>query len=237
MPIDKYLEKIQGARSFHKFVNPVPYEFIENPENYVILEGRSHKTFSYPNLLVSMERSHYNLTWLETLKILHQEDSVMLNLRQYIDFLNILKSGTAYDANGDRIFEEKVVEILNNIYAVRDPWRAEWLNNKFTIRGETTTIDYYKFNSDDQPIIMPDKLDQDTLMEDKQIDLDEWLSDANTQGLPRKDIARGNVYFWYLREGGATWFNANSGAIDLILHGSPSFLATWLGVRPAKLIK
>ena len=33
---------------------------ITNPQNYLILEGRTHEKYSYPDMLVAKERSHFD---------------------------------------------------------------------------------------------------------------------------------------------------------------------------------
>ena len=42
-----------------------PARNINDPENYLILEERKHGTYEYPDLLVSMERTHKNKNWSE----------------------------------------------------------------------------------------------------------------------------------------------------------------------------
>src|SRR3990167_8644695 len=118
MPIDKYLEKLEGSRVSKKILNPLPIFSIENTRRYIILEGKLHETYSYPDLLVSMGKSH---------QALYEEDSFMLNLRQYVDFLKLLKNGKAFDENGNLI-EPKILElILDDIFEKRDPLRGEWI--------------------------------------------------------------------------------------------------------------
>src|SRR3989344_2629032 len=76
---------------------PSPARNINDPQNYLILEGRSHGKYSYPDLLVSTERIHQNKDMAQTWESLRKEDSFMLTIRQYVDFLNMIRVGEAYN--------------------------------------------------------------------------------------------------------------------------------------------
>src|SRR3989338_7909215 len=104
---------------------------IRNAENYVILPGKAHGSYSYPNLVVAVEKTYLNSNWNQTHEALHRENAFMLSIRQYIDFLQMLKSGTVYNGRGTKLASGKVDEILDEILTKRKPWGGEWLDAYF----------------------------------------------------------------------------------------------------------
>src|SRR3989344_3237898 len=130
---------------------------LSNPEDYILLPGKTHEDYSYNDLLVSMYRLGMtteveevanqlgyklsnsakenngrdyigNINWGQALKLnLHLGGST-LNPRQSADFLLLLKSGNAIDGTGNKISSSKLDEILDEIMSVRDPYRAEWFD-------------------------------------------------------------------------------------------------------------
>ena len=76
---------------------PLPAQGVSDPERDIILPGKTHGTYSYPDLLVGMERAHLGTNWGEAHAALHQEGAFMLTVRQYVDFLGLLKSGNVYN--------------------------------------------------------------------------------------------------------------------------------------------
>ena len=90
MPIDDYLGKIEGIRSSNRVFRKHTNLSDNDLEDYIILESKSHDSHSYPDLLVSKKRSHLSLHWFDAHKALNQENSFMLNLRQFVDYLGRL---------------------------------------------------------------------------------------------------------------------------------------------------
>src|SRR3989338_2319580 len=68
-----------------------------NLSEYLILDGRTYGTYSYPDLLVEKERSKLEKNWNQTQTELHNEGSYMSTIRQFVDLLSMLKSGKVYD--------------------------------------------------------------------------------------------------------------------------------------------
>ncbi|MBS3083085.1 hypothetical protein J4454_04040, partial [Candidatus Pacearchaeota archaeon] len=68
--------------------------------NYLILEGRAHGSYEYPDTLIAKKRSMQSKKWQEAQDALKAEGKFMPTIRQYADFLNLLKSGNAYDGKG-----------------------------------------------------------------------------------------------------------------------------------------
>jgi hypothetical protein len=145
----------------------IPVEF--TPEDFVLLQGRSHGNYSYPNLFVNMYRLGLNksvetaaknlrysiantakekngrdyigdINWEQGLKLNLSLGGRTLSPRQYVDFLGLLKSGNAVDGNGTKIPKKKLTEVFNEIVQVREPWRAEWLDADFKYLNEKLLI-------------------------------------------------------------------------------------------------
>ena len=174
-------------------------------------------------------------------KILRKNDEYMLTPRQFVDFLALLKSGNASDENGNAVNPAQLEAILDEITEVKDPWRAEHLDAKFDSSGlirKTFRITYHKIKSDGTIEEVTEPL-EDCLMSDKEpgIDLDDWLKNANNQGLPKPDAKKGDLWYWYPRNGAVARFRANSDRANLNCNRNPTNTNDALGVRPAKLYK
>ena len=253
MKLDKYLGKpIEG--SFEKYLeanknseNQKPEtkekpatKNIQNGNEYLILPGRKHENYEYPDLLVARKRTHQGESWNQAHDSLKQENSLMLTTRQFVDFLNMLKSGRAYDGNGKLTDKSKLDEILDEIITVRKPERAERLDAKFSSQGiirKQFYITYYKIDNG-RLVETTEELHQDTLMDDKSpgIDLDYLINvDATHQGLPPKNIAQGKLHYWHPRNGAVAWFWAYSGRAGLFCFRGPGNSFSSLGVRAAKI--
>ncbi len=204
---------------------------ISAPESYILLEGKAHGSYSYPDILVSMDKFLPNLNWQQAHEALQKENSLMLAPRQYVDFLNLLKSGNAYDGNGNKIDSSRLSAMLEDITAVRDPWRAEWLDAKFG----NDAITYHKINPDGSSKQVTEPLEE-CLTQDRTpgIDLDDWIKRANNQGLPPENVKEGSLYYWYPRNGCVAGFDAYSGWAYFGCNGDPLSSGAALRVRRAK---
>ncbi len=207
---------------------------IPNPENYILLEGRRHNTYQYPNMLVSMERSHLNEIWNQATASLHNQREYMLTLRQFADLLHLLKTGNAYDGANKSLGKKKQENLLEEITAKRAPWRAEWLDHFYLKKGSDLYVKYHEMQPDGSCIRTEAPL-EDCLMEDKQIDIFDWLARANSQGLPPKNVRSGALHYRYPRENAVAWFWAVADGADLNCDGGPRFSSAGLGVRAAKI--
>ena len=211
---------------------------VEDPKNWIILP-RNDKVgnSSYPSLLVSIKREYSDKTWEECQKLLHENNEFMLTIRQFVDFLNLLKSEEVFYADGEIVSKSVAVKILNEIMKVKSPWRAEWLDAKFVDRKGKLCIDYHKINDNGDIIEIIEPL-QDCLMDNKLpgISLDSWLEEATDQGLPLKNIGNGNLYYWKPIITAVSRFLANSDRVSMNCNrdsGSDSKQ----GVRRAKIMK
>ena len=248
---------------------------INNPKSYLILPGKQHGDYSYPDLLVQTTRLGYdpeveniakklnltlsdtgtenngsgfigNINWSTALKLNLSLDSFTLNPRQYLDFLALLKFGNAFYADGKKADKDVLDNILDEIITKRNPYRAEWLDADFkVIKGKglfgskSLFINYnHKLVGND---LAPEKSEllEECLMEDKTpgIDLDNLLINSTKQGLPKKNISSGSLYYWYPRSdnNSVAMFNADSDRTWLYCDGYPSSSDGGLGVRRAKI--
>ncbi|MBI2672996.1 hypothetical protein HYX19_01940, partial [Candidatus Woesearchaeota archaeon] len=101
---------------------PIPGN-IRNLEDYIFMPQHG--------LYVAKERSHFNENWYDAHKALHQERARMLTLREFADFLILLRNGN-----------DEFQKIYKDITEVRKPWRAEWLDADFKVVINTLHINY-----------------------------------------------------------------------------------------------
>ncbi|MEK6974320.1 MAG: hypothetical protein AABW41_03750, partial [Nanoarchaeota archaeon] len=66
------------------------------------------------------------------------------------------------------------------------------------------------------------------------IDLEEWINNSTTQGFPRKDSLRGDLYYYAPVNGRVAWFGADSDGAWLYCCGDPGVTGAGLGVRGAR---
>jgi len=214
---------------------------VANPNSYIILPGKTHGSYSYPDLLVPTSRTHLNENWDQCSEGVVQEGSLMLTPRQHVDFISHLKAGRVYDATGSRIDSGKITAILDDILTVRSPYRAEWLDAKFSKGGvlvirKTWSIAYHRIKSDGTLEKVTESL-QECLRDNKTpgIDLDYFLGHATPQGLPPKNNPSGSLYYWHPRDGAVAGFFASSVRARLDCDWNPAFSYSGLGVRSAKI--
>ncbi|MDP1695976.1 MAG: hypothetical protein Q8L29_03620 [archaeon] len=213
-----------------------------DPQNYIILPGATHGKYNYPDTLVSMERRHFNKDWISAHAALYSDDEYMLTIRQFADFLALLKTGKAFDGAGSQVDPQRIEGILDEILTVRNPWRSEWLDAKFENKGgilglgSKLHINYdHRFLSGVNSGLSHQYSEEvDCLMTDKQIDISDWLNNANEHGLPTKNTSGGQIYYYYPRNGRVAWFLAYSGWAYLDCDRDPTYSDTSLGVRPAR---
>jgi len=203
---------------------------------FIILEGRAHGSYSYPDLLVSMGKYLFNKNSYEQYEALHKKNSFMLHPRMFVDFLSLISSGKSYNGNGKKVSSEKLNFVLGEIINARDPWRTENLDAYFEVKNRAMNIMYYKLNADGKFEKVIEPL-QDCLMEDKCINLQDYIKNANEQGFPNKNIKEGDLFYGRPRLDCVAWFIANCGRADLYCIRNPSGSNSSLGVRFAKIFQ
>ena|SRR3989344_1346729 len=219
---------------------------IPNREQYIILPTKNHGKYSYPDMLVAMDLTHLGKTWYDTHKLLAAEGDKMLTIRQFVDFVNLIKTGRAFNGAGRPVDKRRLDTILDNITAVRDPYRAEWLDadfkvldKKFGLFGGKVAMNYG--HTMVNGVLTPTKRDEvleGYLAEDKKpgIDMNDWLARATYQGLPPADVKNGNLWYWQPGKdnNSVARFGASSGWAYLSCDRNPTNSNSSLGVRAAR---
>jgi len=193
---------------------------------YIRLESKIHGIHTYPDMLVSMGTKYGDKNWSGAHEALKNEDSFMLNIRSFVDFLDLVKSGEAYDGKGGKIDSKVLENVYDEIVTKRSPWRSEWLDAKF----EGGELIYHLDGKEIKEIL------EGCLMKDKKIDLDSWIKNANDQGLPKKGVKDGSLNYWKPVDGKVAGFWASSGGV-FYCDGDPQFSYSVLRVRPAKIFR
>lgn len=201
---------------------------IEQRTNSNYLEG-----FIYVpsiGLYAAKEKSLHNLNWYDAHKALHEQDLQMLTIKQFVEFIKYLKQ------NKRNIQESE--SILDEILTTRNPWRSEWLDAKFEDKNNQSYINYNHrtINGELQPQVI-EPLEQ-CLMKDKipGINLEYWLNNATSQGLPPKNNPKGDLHYWCPINEYVARFGADSDGAVLYCFRLPQYSYSALGVRAAKKI-
>ena len=200
----------------------IPKEIKQN--EYILLDEST-------GLLISINKFYHNQNWNQMHELLQKEKNYMPNLNDIITLTNLLLENKARYADGSKISDSKQKEILNEMYEVRDPWKAEWLDAKFEQRSDGLYLlsNHIIQNSSLKPT-NEEKL-EDTLMEDKKIDLKGWITNPNKYGLPKENTPNGDFYYQHPRDGRVARLYAGSDGAYLNCYWVPSGLVSGLGGR------
>ena len=203
-----------------------------NPEDYIFLEGKTGK-YGYPDTLVAMEKSLFDMDWNEQHEQLSQNGMHMLTIRKFADFLTLLKTGKAYDGKGNRISQQKIDSILDDITAVRDPWRGEYLDAYFEEKNGVLHINYNHRIQNGKLIALNSEPLEECLMRDKVpgINLDSWLKTADKHGLPTTRTKNGDLWYWHPRKNRVAGFYVYSNWAVLNCYWDPWYSNSSHGVR------
>lgn len=221
---------------------PRPTTSINDPQNYIVLPARTHGTYSYAGTLVAMDKTHHNKNWSDSHTLLADEGSYMPTIRQFVDFITLLKSGNAFDGRGNIVPKPKLDDILDDILTVKSPWRSEWLDAQFESHGGVIGIGSKMCMNYEHRVVNgvltpqhPRKELNNYLTSNKTpgIDLDTWLANANEYGLPA-NISSGDLYYWAPTNGRVAGFVAYSGWAGLGCDGDPADCDGGLGVRACR---
>ncbi|MDO8564196.1 MAG: hypothetical protein Q7R87_04255 [Nanoarchaeota archaeon] len=242
---------------------------IINPREYIILPSTTHGTYRYPDLLVAKHRLGYDtdvkraakelglhvqntaqeqdgtvyigeINWENALKLNAKLGNVTLNIRQFLDFQELLKAGMGnarkvYDGAGTKLDSAELTRMYNEIREVRDPWRSEWLDNAFFKVSDTVMGTRYGHSLASNGTLKAAVTEHlgTHLREDTWID----ESRFNTQGLPTTKSSAQILYYWFPRDGAVAGFYADSGGAWLVCGRDPSDTIATLGVRAARAKK
>ncbi len=194
-----------------------------NLSNYILLS--SH------DIYVAKERTLQGKDWYEAHEELHKQDARMLTLKEFADFLLLLRSGKAEDGLGNKIAKAELDNLYLDITEVRDPYRAEWLDAKFEDKNGVLHLNYNHITKGKNLEARNSEPLETCLMKNCKVE----LSTFNNQGLPTKEGTDFN--YWAPQEGRVAWFYANAGRAGLYCDGGPLGSYSDLGVRGAKIFK
>jgi hypothetical protein len=244
--------------------NPSPATRVDNPEHYLILPGRSHGTYSYPDFVVSRHRLSYgpavekaarelgitvqnsgtekdghqyigNVDWHTALKLNLQLGNVTLTPRQFIDLKELLEEGME---GKKKVYDGKGKKVderaLTAIYKEIVERRDPW-------RSEWLDAQFVD-NNGSLFIRYNHKNQGNSLVFGTSESLEahvtenSWIDPAsfNRQGLPTRKSRSQKLYFWSLTNGSVARFGADSGGAGLSCDWDPAVRDDALGVRAAR---
>lgn len=229
----------------------------KDPANCVLLpENKEH-----PDLLIPFDRLSYDLevqavaqklglqlkdneqvyigdiTFEQAQELCLHLDGFMITPLYFAEFLRTLRSGKAFDGNGKKIQKSRLEKASNEITESRS-WkeRAEWLNQRYSRVGSEIKVTYPRFINGNLEIVT-EPLDEDTLREDKRISLEDWINNLTLQGLPRKIVKEGELWYWHPTENKVAGFYAFTNMSYLNCVEDPSVSDPDISIRIAKTQK
>ncbi len=241
---------------------PAPYITRDNPAAYIILPGKSHGSYEYPDIEVGMHRLGYAPFMTEIAKALdiglkntanekdgtpyiadiNNWDALKLNLslgnftlnpRQFIDFKELLEEGI----KGKRVYDGNGKRIEPGVLrAVHE----EMFAAREPFRGEHLDAHFVENNGvlyfESNHILKGNNL-VPTISEvlERKVETQGWI-DANSfnhQGLPTKKARKDELCYWSPENETVVRFVAGSGRVGLHYGWYPDSRDAGLGVRPA----
>lgn len=172
-----------------KTMHPSIYVIRRDLENKAEKSAETSQYIHIPSLNIEFEtkRTLLGKSWYETHKKLLSNGKNMPTLIEFLESLKYIK--------------ENNPELYREITEVRNPWRANWLDADFKMKGKDLYINYNHF-LDNNGILVPknsEVLDKSTLMETRVpgISLEDYiLKNHTSQGLPSKKVKSGSLYYW-----------------------------------------
>ncbi len=174
------------------------------------------------NLYIAKQRTLQGLTWSDAHKELQAQGARMPTIPEFIAFVKYLKHDYQNRAEAE--------SILDDILAVRSPYRAEWLDADFKVVNKSLRINYnHKIVNG---LLQPQNSEplESCLMKNCKVD----LASFNKQGLPTKEGNDLSYWFPWSDNNSVAWFDAGSDRAGLVCFGSPRGSYSGLGVRRAK---
>jgi len=175
------------------------------------------------NAYFTKERLYNGKNWFEAHKELQSNNQRMPTIPEFIEFLKYVKVN--YE------------DLYKDITEVRNPWRANWLDADFKLKGKDLYINYNHILDSKGNLIPKNSeiLDKNILMTDKTpgISLDDYINNNFTdQGLPSKNVKSGDLYYWNPRSdnNSVARFSADSDRANLYCNRIPSYTYSALGV-------
>jgi len=171
----------------------------------------------------------------------------MTNMKEELDYLHLLYLGSqnkvkVYDVSGRQVNSKLCEKFLIDSIAEQSPSRREHVDATYEVGENGLEVHSRHIFNKDRKIIgyTSEVLDEDTLMEDKQIDAINYITKNHTsQGYFSKKVKPGSFCFCYPRKGvlflSVTMLGV-SGRNRVFLHCNegPFFRDPSLGIRVAK---
>ena len=184
------------------------------------------------DIYMAKERTHQGLNWYQTHEALHTENKRMPTINEFREFLKYLKENSG-GIPGASVSE--IQNILDSILTVRSPWRAEWLDADFKVYGNRNLYIHYNHRTVGGQLVPQNKeLLTDYLTKDKTpgIDLESWIANASSHGLPKPKIKKGELYYWAPMKDNQSvaGFEVNSARAGLGCNRVPSNSSSSLGI-------
>jgi len=210
--------KKKEGQEKNKVVSPIENPIINPNQN---LDGYIHVPSL--NLYFTKERILQGENWFDTHKSLQLNNQRMPTIPEFIEFLKYSKLNFP--------------DVYKDITEVRDPWRGEWIDADFKLKGEDLYINYNHILDSKGNLIPKNSeiIDKNTLMKDKipGISLEDYINNNYTkQGLPNNKVKSGDFYYWFPKSdnNSVARFSAGSDGAVLYCGRSPSDANASLGV-------
>jgi len=191
------------------------------------VEAPSLESFIYVpsvNLYFAKERSHLGKDWDDTHKELQSKGLRMPTIPQFIELLKYLRDNP----------NDENATLYDEITVLRIPWRANSLDAKFYAKDDEVWVDYnHIVDSHGNVVAQNHERLEGHLMQDRTpgINLEQWLNNATSQGLPPENMQKGDLRYWHPKENGIARFIAGFSGAGLDCRGDPSGSGfSWLGV-------
>jgi hypothetical protein len=177
------------------------------------------------NLYFSRDLAHKEKNWYECHELLQKEGYKMATIHEFVELLKYARTN-----------DKELFLTIFNEYRITDLAPGEWLDARFTKEDNTWKINYtHKIRKNIQ-LCESDKLEPCVMYErDPEIDLDDWLNNANSQGLPKPDVKPGRMLYTCPTDGFVARFdilNDNRPHLDCNMIGE--IRRGYLGVRRVK---
>ena len=181
-----------------------------------------------------------NINWEEAMKINALYGKSSLSLDTASDFANLLYQGMngdvdVYDSRGNKLSGEYLLGVFEDMFAVKSPWRAEWLDANFKFRDGRLYLEKNHVMEGEAFVPGSTEVVKGGVRQNKTpgINLVSWISNPTKQGLPRKDIENGNFYYWAPMNDNhsVAGLGAVSDGASLYCDGYPASRGGSLGVR------
>ena len=195
-----------------------------NLEDYIMLPQH--------DLYVAKQASHHGNNWYQVHESLHKEKARMLTIKEFVDFLELLRTGNIKNGLEQKLPEQEIQEIYKKITEKVSPYRAEWLDADFKVINNELYINYSHRTINNQLKSQNSEKLENCIMKDCYVD----LFSANKQGLPTKKSEKKDFYYWFPKRdnNSVARFGAGSVRADLICDWDPQDSGAGLGVRVAR---